>query len=194
MSPMKSPLGIGAIILFAGALILFIWNLRREEVTHEQWAEIVKQRQEPLDKLQRNLERFKDRTNELAKEQYLNDLETYGLGGKSALELYAKGLFAYNKPYTDLCANTQKLLKSDIEMLVSKLDDKELRKVVHSLYRREGVAHSFCIFNSLYKAHYDPDPRIEKRIDQSTSVPLFEQAFRRVYKRIDELKRGKDIG
>lgn len=83
-------------------------------------------------------------------------------------------------------------LKSSIEILVSKLTNKKLRKLIHSLYRREDIAHSFSIFNKLYKTHYRPHPTIEKRIHKNASIPLFEQAFTRVYEWINVMRRGAD--
>jgi hypothetical protein len=39
VSPMLTPLGIGSLILIVAAIGLFVWNLRREELTPEQWLE-----------------------------------------------------------------------------------------------------------------------------------------------------------
>ena len=189
--------GVLALLLFFGGVALIVWSFFRRALSTPEKVEIVKQREEPLGSLEQALEKFKDGTNRLAKAEHLGTLETYGLSGKHASELYAKSLFSYNKPYVALCEGEEgrdlRLLKSDIEMLISRLGDKELRKTIHSLYRRERVAHAFDIFRYLYKTHYSPDTRIERRIDQSSSVPLFEQAFRRAYKRIEELRKGVDL-
>jgi hypothetical protein len=193
VSPMLSPIGIGSIVLFLVAIGLFVWNLKREELTHEQWKSIVDARQEPLTKLEAKLIEYKDFTNKLAKSKALYDLALYGFKGDSVSEIYR--ILIDNKHYTDLKVNNKHLnaLLSDIEMLVSKLANKKLRKHIHSLYRLEQIAHSYSIFLILYKTHYKPHPKIERRILKNESIPLFEQAFMRVYEWIGIMKRGKDL-
>lgn len=191
--PMLSPIGIGSILIFVIAIGLFIWNLRREELTHGQWLEIIKIREEPLTNLENALEEYKNYTNELSTTDTLYDLNLYGFRGTSTVELYS--IVAYNRHYAALKNSDTKLSKllSDIEMLISKLSNKKLRKLMHSLYRREDIAHSFSIFNVLYKTHYKPHPRIEKRIYQTESIPKFEQAFARIYEWIKIMRRGADL-
>jgi hypothetical protein len=193
VSPMLTPIGIGSIVLFVVAIGLFIWNLRREELTHEQWQGIVEARREPLVELEAKLTEYKDYTNKLAKAKKLYNLALYGLSGVSVFEIYS--IVSYNKHYADLKDKDTHLgtLLSDIEMLVSKLANKKLRKHIHSLYRREDIAHSYSIFLTLYKTHYKPHSLVEKRINKNKSIPLFEQAFMRVYKWIGIMKRGKDL-
>ncbi|MFC1937907.1 hypothetical protein ACFLWY_05070, partial [Chloroflexota bacterium] len=183
LSPVLALIGMG----------LIIWNFTRKELTFTDKQEIVKLRQKPISKLKKTLIAYKDCTNQLSDAPQLSVLETYGLYGTTSVELYAKGLFKYNKPYIELCENDGNLIsvKSDIEMLISELNSKKLKKNVHSLFKKEQIAHAFGIFQRLYKLHYHPAPEIEERIHHSNSVPLFEQAFGRVYVCIDELKRGK---
>ncbi|MFC2022469.1 hypothetical protein ACFLTR_04620 [Chloroflexota bacterium] len=190
-----NPIGIGSICLIILAIILFVWNIRREELSHEQWREIVNLRQESLNNLENELEKYKNFTNELAKNETLYDLKLYGLNGISAAELYANNLFSFNRYYVELRDHDERLtkLKSDMEMLVSKLGNKKLRKLIHSLYQLETYAHSFLIFNELYKKYYKPHPFVEKKIYKSQDVPLFEQAFTRVYDWIKLMQRGVDL-
>lgn len=192
---LHNPIGIGSIVLIALAAGLFVWNLCREELSHEQWEIIKKDRLPDLEKLSTLLEEYKNRTNEIAETDALYDLTLYGLTGKTANELYAAKLFYYNKSYTDLQDNDErlKLLKSDIEMYVSKLGNKKLKKHIHKLYKREQVAHAFSIFRNLYKTHYKPASIIERVISRSNCIPLVEQAFIRVYEWISVLKRGSDL-
>jgi hypothetical protein len=192
--PMLSPLGTGSLLIFGIAVILFIWNLRREELGHEQWQIVVAMRQSPLDKLEAALDRFKNETNALARQESLYDLSLYGFDGDTASELYK--IVAHNEHYANLRNHDETVnqLKSEIEMLINTIGDKKkLRKLIHSLYRRENVAHAYVIFCELYTRHYKPDPMLNKAIQNRQSVPLFEEAFKYTYDWIKILRKGTDL-
>ena len=195
-APMLTPLGIAGVVLIAVAMVFFVWNLRREELSHERWSEVKESRSGILDALEELLGEYRDCTNRLAKTDELYAIDAYGFRGESALELYSSRMWMHNSCYAGLKLKDGRLseLKSDIEMKISKLGSKKLRKLVHNLYEREQIAHSFSIFSAIYKDKYKPHPSIERRIDQSGSIPKFEQAFARVYEWIDVMRRGADLG
>jgi len=191
--PLITPIGIVGVIIGLGALITFIWNLFREELTHEQWLEIVNTRKEILATLEAKLNEYKNITNTLANSVILYDLASYGYKGNTAEEI--RHLISYNKRYAELKDGNHDLitLLSDIEMLISRLGNKKLRQIVHNLYKREELAHCYQIYVTLYKNHYNPHSIIEKRIHRNRSVPLFEQAFARAFTWMEVMKRGKDL-
>ncbi len=187
------PIGIGSVALMVLAIGLFIWNLRREELTHEQWIEIRDNRRPYLSQIRDCIDKYMATTGELSKNDNLYKLEAYGFKGHTAIELLS--IIQDNRQYSRLKTenNTLDTLRTKTEMLISKTGSKRLRQLVRSGYRREHIARSYSIYLTLYRTKYNPHPEIEKRIHQSKSIGALEQSLSRIYEYLDVMWRGKDL-
>jgi len=193
LGPLQSPLGVAAIVIGLIAVILFVWNLRRDEIAYEQKKVIERSRRPHLNKLEGAIEDYIRATGELAQKNELHDLATYRFKGNSSRELLR--IVLDNLPYSRLETEDRVISKTkqEIGILVSRLGSKKLEKRVDSLYKRDHTARVYSVYLSLYQSHYTKHWLVEWLICHSRSIGKLEKQLGRVHSYISTMRRLKDI-
>lgn len=194
IKPLLSPLGITAATIFVVAIILFVWNLRREELTHEQWLEIRNKRQPDLIRLRNAIGEYVKATFQCMKNPVLYSLnEGYHYSSKPNGLLLFRDIGTTNTCYVRIVNDELGDARVELEDIASRLSNKRIRKYINQLFRRTNIARSYQIFLKIYRTQYSPAPAIEKYILQHEPLSALAKYVSKVYAYIDIMERGKDL-
>jgi hypothetical protein len=192
-----TPLGILGIALIVITIGLFIWNIHREELSHEDWVGIRDKRRPDLACLISRIEEYMRATYKVTKSQELNNIETYYTGAKpSALVLFKNIVSSHgNMPYLRAKADNISLgiIRTDIEDSLSRISSRKLNKLIQQFYRREHIARSYQIFKTIYRTEYSASPSIERLTLRSDSIGDLATYLKTVYTYISIMERGKEL-
>lgn len=199
MSSILTPLGIFSLFLLFLAIGLFIWNLRREELTHEQWLEIRDKRRPDLGRLREAIAGYVRCTSYLIKPKNnpaLYRLDSYYTRTKPIIWKFLQDTVVHgNFNYLRIRTDDDYLIdvRAEMESLASKLSSDKLRNLIHQLYRRELIARSFQIFLGVYRTQYTISPDVEKYVLQSDTMSDLARYLKKIYDYIDFMERGRDL-
>ena len=194
LAPLLSPLGIVAVIIFIAAIILFIWNLRREELTHEQWLEIRDKRRPDLDCLRSAIGEYVRSTSQCAKKTILYKLdEGYHYSSKPKALVLFQNIGVNNVCYARIVNDELGDTRMELENTASRLSNKKVRRMIYQLCRRTHIARSYQIFLRIYMAQYSPTLDVRKRILQYEPLSALAEYISKLYDYIGIMERGKDI-
>jgi len=194
LAPLLSPLGIVAVIIFIAAMILFVWNLRREELTHEQWLELRDKRRPDLDCLRNAVGEYVRSTFQCKKNPVLYMLdEGYHYNSKPNALILFRDIGIDNACYAQIVNDELGDARIELENTASRLSNKKIRRMVRQLFRRTHIARSYQIFLRIYSAQYSPTLDVEKRILQYEPLSALAEYISKVYDYIGIMERGKDL-
>jgi len=194
-----SPIGIGSILLIILAIGLFIWNLCKEELTHEQWLEIRNRRLPDLECIKDVIGEYVRYTFQLIKPSSnprLYNLDSYYSDKKPLIsELLRDIVVDGNKSYSRLKTEDERLgdIRTDLEDLVSRLSSGKLRKMVSELYRREHLARSYQIYLKIRGTQYHNASQVEALMLKSDIIRALATYLKKIYGFIAFMERGKDL-
>ncbi len=193
-APMLTPLGISGCVLFFFAILLFVWNLRREELTHEQWLEIRDKRRPDLDSLRNVIGEYVRSTFRCAKNPTLYKLdESYHYISKPSALVLFQDIGINNTCFARIVNDELGDTRMELENIASRLSNKKIRRMVCQLFRRTHIARSYQIFLRIYRTQYNPIPDTEKRILQDESLSVLAEYISKIYSYISIMERGKDL-
>lgn len=194
LAPLLSPLGIVAVIIFIAAIILFIWNLRREELAHEQWLELRDKRRPDLDYLRNAIGEYVRSTFRCIKNPMLYRLdESYHYSSKPNALVLFQNIGMNNVCYTRIVNDELGDARMELENTASRLSNKKIRRMVCQLFRRTHIARSYQIFLRIYRTQYSPTFDVEKRILQYEPLSALAEYISKLYDYIGTMERGKDL-
>ena len=194
IEPLRSPIGITAIIMFVVAIVLFIWNLRREELTHEQWLELRSRRQPDLAKLRSAIGAYVRDTFRCAKNPMLYNLrEGYGYAAMPDAAVLFKDIGIDNTRYARLTNEELGAARMELQEIASRLANKEIRKKIQQLFRRTHIARSYQIFLKIYREQYEASPPIERYILRVEYRGSLAEYISKLYDYISIMERGEDL-
>lgn len=193
-APVLTPLGIGSCILFLFAIGLFVWNLRREELTHEQWLELRDKRHPDLARLRNAIGEYVRSTFRCIKNPvlYIFD-EGYHYDSKPNALILFRDIGINNACYARIVNDELGETRMELENIASRLSNKKIRRMVHQLFRRVHIARSYQIFLRIYRTQYSPTLDVEKRILQYEPLSALAEYISKIYDYISIMERGKDL-
>lgn len=193
IAPLLTPLGITAASIFIIAIVLFIWNLRREELTHEQWLELRNKRQPDLTQLRSAIGEYVKATFQLIKNPILYKLdEGYQYSSKPNALVLFRDIGIDNACYARIVNEELGYARMELQEIASRLSNKEIRKKIEQLFRRTHIARSYQIFLKIYRTQYSPDPATEKYILKTEYRGALAEYISKLYDYISIMERGKD--
>ena len=194
IEPLLSPIGITATTIFIVAIILFIWNLRREELTHEQWLEIRDKRHPDLTRLRNAIGEYVKSTFQYTKNPILYKLdEGYQYSSKPNAVVLFRDIGIDNACYAQIVSDELGDTRMELEAIASRLSNKEIRKKVRQLFRRTHIARSYQIFLKIYRTQYNPTHGTEKYILKTDYRGALAEYVSKIYDYIGIMGRGKDL-
>ena len=194
IAPLLTPLGITATSIFVVAIILFIWNLRREELTHEQWLELRNKRQPDLTQLRSAIGEYVKATFRCIKNPILYKFdEGYQYSSKPNAVVLFKDIGIDNACFAQIVNSELGNARMELEDIASRLSNKEIRKKIRQLFRRTHIARSYQIFLKIYRTQYNPTPDVGKLILQYEPLSALAEYTSKIYDYIGIMERGKDL-
>jgi len=193
-TPVLTHLGMGSCILFLFAIGLFVWNLRREELTHEQWLELRDKRYPDLTRLRDAIGEYVKATFQYTKNPMLYKLdEGYRYSSKPNAVILFRNIGTNNACYARIVNDELGDARMELEDMASRLSNKEIRKKVRQLFRRTHIARSYQIFLRIYRTQYSPTPDVEKLILQHEPLSALAEYTSTIYDYIGIMEGGKDL-
>ena len=195
LEPLFTPLGYGGMGLIVVCIGLFIWNIRREELSHDKWLEIKNRRLPDLAKLRKYLRSYMRATFRVSRRKEMYDLSKYGIGNNPDGLLFFAVASLNNRVYDKLKNDDREIpvLRENMVGIVSSLDSKKLFHLLDVSLIREQMARSYQIFLRVSRVKYPTPPALEKKILKSEQRPLFAKQLKKLYRYIAEMERGEDL-
>jgi flagellin-specific chaperone FliS len=196
IEPLLTPLGIGSMVLIATCIVLFIWNLRREELSHEQWLEIKNHRLPELAQFRKTLRAYLLATYKVSRKKELFNLSSYGIGENPPWYFFWSATMLNNRVYQKLKEDDREItrLREILVSLTSSLNSKKLFHLLDISLIKEQMGRSYQIMLRVFRVKYPISLELEKKMLKSEARPLFAQQLKTLYKYITEMEGGKDIG
>lgn len=198
---LNHPVGILALLLIVGCIILFIWNLRRAELTHEQWEIKRNIRLPELHQLKQDISDYLRNTYLLTRNENLYKPDTYDLGqGLSPKIIPFVKLLNNNIEYQKLKVDGVSELRESLESSIERLGNKRLKKLVYKVIEWEHRARSQQIIIRLFRTKYPQIEITENKLliaeshtKEPNKVRIFGKHLRGLYKYIGIMERGGDL-
>lgn len=191
--PMLNPLGFVFIGIAIFAVALFIWNIRREELSPD---ELVKKRDERLPDLlllKDEIGKYIKTTHEISKNDGL-----YPPDNLSSTPLLM--LINNNDEYLKLKIDGAVSLVDSINLISVRLRNSKLDKLINQTFQDEHKARSQQIVIRLFRNNYPHSKRnerklleVESQLRKANNVRKFAKTLKKLYSHIEMMEIGGDL-
>lgn len=194
MKLLQSPLGIGGIALAIICVFLFIWNLRREELSPDELVIKRDSRLPELSEIKEKIDEYMRKTYTISRDERLYDIKKYGLGDKPSFATFltiSKG----NNQYLTLKNDDDSLgsLLNTVQVISKRVTNSRLDKLINNVIQSEHETRSQQISIRLYRKQYQHTKRNEEKLLKSENIIVFANKLKRLYSYIEMMKRGGDL-
>jgi len=194
------PVGILAIVLIVGCVFLFIWNLRRKELTSYEFVVKRDARLPDLSQLKKQLQEYFRKTYVLSRNSNLYNASIYGISSHSQIIRWFQ-LSNNNREYLKFKVDDDGIseLKESIYIIVKHLINKKLEKFMNEVFDWEHKARSQQICVRLYRSQYEHLDRNEKKLleaeetHNTNNVRGFSKSLQNLYNYLGIMERGEDL-
>lgn len=197
--PLLSPIGVIGIILAVGAVVLFVWNIRRDELSPTEKADKYRGRLPLLNQLKVDIVAYVSTSNLVSKDEILNSPASYGLGCQHNV-LRFSALARDNVMLLELMSRQLGDLREEIDQLTKQIQNDKLRKLLLKAFQDDYRSKSQLIAIRLYRSQHPHTNGNELHLRKSevklltpNRVKVFDRTLNKLYRHIDYLNRGRDI-